>query len=84
MQPQTQEQGTGSITNADVLSSQQQEILLQFMDAYYQSLAELQVQDVSGLFVADPGHDAFSASVDGTPWRAVTENQTQAATHQAV
>lgn len=83
-QPQVQEQGTGSITNADALSSEQQEILLQFMDAYYQSLASLQVQDVSGLFVEDAGHDEFSASVDGTPWRAVTENQTQAATHQAV
>lgn len=84
VQPETQEQRTGSITNADVLSSQQQEILLQFMDAYYQSLAGLEVQDVSGLFVADPGHDAFSASVDGTPWRVVTENQTQAVTHQGV
>ncbi len=83
-QPETQAQGAGSITNADALSPQQQEILLQFMDAYYQSLASLEVQDVSGLFVEDPGHDSFSALVDGTPWRAVTENQTQAVTHQAV
>lgn len=83
-QPEAQVQGTGSVTDADALSQSQQEILLQFMDAYYQSLAGLEVQDVSGLFTEDPGHDSFSASVEGTSWRVVTENQTQAATHQAV
>ena len=47
------------------------------MDAYYQSMAELEVQDCSGLFIEDGGHEQFRAQVDGTSWTAVTDNQTQ-------
>lgn len=54
------------------------------MDAYYQSMAELEVKDCSGLFIEDGGHEQFRAQVDGTSWTAVTDNQTQAAMHRAV
>ena len=71
-------QGSGTVTGSDALTEGQQEILLEFMDAYYQSMAELEVQDCSGLFIEDGGHEQFRAQVDGTSWTAVTDNQTQA------
>lgn len=70
-------QGSGTVTGSDALTEGQQEILLEFMDAYYQSMAELEVQDCSGLFIEDGGHEQFRAQVDGTSWTAVTDNQTQ-------
>ncbi|WP_143449173.1 amidase domain-containing protein [Lachnoclostridium sp. An196] len=70
-------QGSGTVTGSDALTEGQQEILLEFMDAYYQSMAELEVQDCSGLFIEDGGHEQFRAQVDGTSWAAVTDNQTQ-------
>ena len=70
-------QGSGTVTGSDALTEGQQEILLEFMDAYYQSIAELEVQDCSGLFIEDGGHEQFRAQVDGTSWTAVTDNQTQ-------
>lgn len=77
-------QGSGTVTGSDALTEGQQEILLEFMDAYYQSMAELEVKDCSGLFIEDGGHEQFRAQVDGTSWTAVTDNQTQAAMHRAV
>lgn len=52
-------QGSGTVTGSDALTEGQQEILLEFMDAYYQSMAELEVQDCSGLFIEDGGHEQF-------------------------
>ena len=76
-------QGSGTVTGSDALTEGQQEILLEFIDAYYQSMAELEVHDCSGLFIEDGGHEQFRAQVDGTSWTAVTDNQTQAAMHRA-
>ena len=57
-------QGSGTVTGSDALTEGQQEILLEFMDAYYQSMAELEVQDCSGLFIEDGGHEQFRAQVE--------------------
>lgn len=54
-------QGSGTVTGSDALTEGQQEILLEFMDAYYQSMAELEVKDCSGLFIEDGGHEQFRA-----------------------
>ena len=76
-------QGSGSISAGDtlsgaaVLTAEQQEPVLAFMDAYYQSMAYLQLQDLSGLFTEDEEHARFRAQVDGTSWTAVTDNSTQ-------
>ena len=57
-------QGSGTVTGSDALTEGQQEILLEFMDAYYQSMAELEVKDCSGLFIEDGGHEQFRAQVE--------------------
>lgn len=57
-------QGSGTVTGSDALTEGQQEILLEFMDAYYQSMAELEVQDCSGLFIEDGGHEQFRVQVE--------------------
>lgn len=83
-------QGSGSISAGDtlsgaaVLTAEQQEPVLAFMDAYYQSMAYLQLQDLSGLFTEDEEHARFRAQVDGTSWTAVTDNRTQEEMHRAV
>lgn len=76
--------GSGRITGGEELSEGQREILMAFIEAYYRSLAELEVQDCSGLFTEDTVHERFRAQVDGTSWTAVTENQSQASVHEAV
>ena len=83
-------QGTGRMTEGEAasgngwLTEEQQAPILAFMDAYYQSMAYLQLQDLSGLFVEDEAHEEFRAYVDGTAWAAVTDNSTQEEMHRAV
>lgn len=76
-------QGSGTVTEGEALTEGQKEIMLAFMDTYYQSLGALTVQDCSHLFVLDEEHEEFSTPMAHTSWSVRTDNRTQAAVHHA-
>lgn len=75
--------GTGVITGGEALSLHQKETLLAFMDMYYESLANLEAEDCSELFIEGDSHGELRAQVDGTSWTSEKDGSFQAAVHQA-